>query len=98
MSSGGSDRLQLQLQCDTATLQLNVPVQVVVTAPPHELDQLLWNGQELKADITRPGTYLVGALSLRKDRGSWVAPVVLVKTVGCRMRCSMRCRRTDQQP
>ena len=61
LSSGGGDRLQLQLQSGTATLQLIAPVQVVVTPPPDDLDQLLWNGQELKAEIIRPGIYLVEA-------------------------------------
>ena len=57
LSSGGADRLQLQLQSGTATLQLLAPVQVVVTPPPYVADQLLLNGQALKADMNRPGTY-----------------------------------------
>ena len=61
LSSGGGDRLQLQLQSGTATLQLLAPVQVVVTPPPDVADQLLWNGQALKADMSRPGTYRVEA-------------------------------------
>ena len=61
LSSGGGDRLQLQLQSGTATLQLLAPVQVVVTPPLDEADQLRWNGQALKADIGRPGTYRVEA-------------------------------------
>jgi hypothetical protein len=61
LSSGGGDRLQLQLQAGTATLQLLAPVQVVVTPPLDEADQLRWNGQALKADIGRPGTYRVEA-------------------------------------
>ena len=64
LSSGGGDRLQLRSGTErkgTATLQLIAPVQVVVTPPPDDLDQLLWNGQELKAEIIRPGIYLVEA-------------------------------------
>ena len=61
LSSGGGDRLQLQLQSGTATLQLLAPVQVVVEPPLDEVDQLLWNGQALKADMSRPGTYRVEA-------------------------------------
>ena len=61
LSSGGGDRLQLQLHSGTANLQLIAPVQVVVTPPPDELDQLLWNGQALKADMSRLGTYRVEA-------------------------------------
>ena len=61
LSSGGGDRLQLQLQSGTATLQLLAPVKVVVTPPPDVADQLLWNGQALKADTSRPGTYRVEA-------------------------------------
>ena len=61
LSSGGGDRLQLQLQSGTATLQLLAPVKVVVTPPPDVSDQLLWNGQALKADTSRPGTYRVEA-------------------------------------
>ena len=49
------------MQSGTATLQLLAPVQVVVTPPPDEVDQLLWNGKALKADMTRPGIYRVEA-------------------------------------
>jgi len=63
LSSGGGDRLQLQLQAGTATLQLLAPVQVVVTPPLDEADQLLWNGRLLQADTTIPGTYRVEAPS-----------------------------------
>ncbi len=68
LSSGGGDRLQLQLQSGTATLQLFAPVQVVVTPPPDVADQLLWNGQALKAVKSRPGTYRVEA------RGVTISP------------------------
>ena len=61
VASGGGDRLQLQLEAGTATLQLLAPVQVVIKPPPEKADQLLWNGQVLKADKTRPGTYRVEA-------------------------------------
>ena len=61
LASGGGDRLQLQLEAGTATLQLLAPVQVVIQPPPEKADQLLWNGQVLKADKTRPGTYRVEA-------------------------------------
>ena len=61
LASGGGDRLQLQLEAGTATLQLLAPVQVVIKPPPEKADQLLWNGQVLKADKTRPGTYRVEA-------------------------------------
>ena len=59
--SGGGDRLQLQLEAGTATLQLLAPVQLVIKPPPGEADQLLWNGKALKAETTRPGTYRVEA-------------------------------------
>ena len=61
VASGGGDRLQLQLEAGTATLQLLAPVQVVIKPPPEKADQLLWNGQVLTADKTRPGTYRVEA-------------------------------------
>jgi len=61
LSSGGGDRLQLQLEAGTATLQLLAPVQLVIKPPPVEADQLLWNGEALKAETTRPGTYRVEA-------------------------------------
>ena len=61
VASGGGDRLQVQLEAGTATLQLLAPVQVVIKPPPEKADQLLWNGQVLKADKTRPGTYRVEA-------------------------------------
>ena len=61
LSSGGGDRLQLQLQAGTATLQLLAPVQVVVRPPLDKADQLLWNGRVLQADTTIPGTYRVEA-------------------------------------
>ena len=61
VASGGGDRLQLQLEAGTATLQLLAPVQVEIQPPPEKADQLLWNGQVLKADKTRPGTYRVEA-------------------------------------
>ena len=61
LASGGGDRLQLQLEAGTATLQLLAPVQVVIKPPPEKADQLLWNGQVLTADKTRPGTYRVEA-------------------------------------
>ena len=61
VASGGGDRLQLQLEAGTATLQLLAPVQMVIKPPPEKADQLLWNGQVLKADKTRPGTYRVEA-------------------------------------
>ena len=61
LASGGGDRLQLQLEAGTATLQLLAPVQVVIQPPPEKADQLLWNGQVLKADKSRPGTYRVEA-------------------------------------
>jgi hypothetical protein len=61
LASGGGDRLQLQLEAGTATLQLLAPVQMVIKPPPEKADQLLWNGQVLKADKTRPGTYRVEA-------------------------------------
>ena len=60
LTSGGGDRLQLQLQAGSATLQLLAPVQVV-KPPPEEVDQLLWNGQALMAEANRPGTYRVDA-------------------------------------
>ncbi|MGB1021368.1 MAG: helix-turn-helix domain-containing protein [Synechococcus sp.] len=61
LASGGGDRLQLQLEAGTATLQLLAPVQVVIQPPPEKADQLLWNGQVLTADKSRPGTYRVEA-------------------------------------
>ena len=61
LASGGGDRLQLQLEAGTATLQLLAPVQVVIKPPPEKADQLLWNGQVLTADKSRPGTYRVEA-------------------------------------
>ena len=61
LASGGGDRLQLQLEAGTATLQLLAPVQVEIQPPPEKADQLLWNGQVLTADKTRPGTYRVEA-------------------------------------
>ncbi len=61
LTSGGGDRLQLQLQAGSATLQLLAPVQVVIKPPPEEVDQLLWNGQALIAEANRPGTYRVDA-------------------------------------
>ena len=61
LSSGGEDRLQLKLQSTTATLQSIAPVQVVVEPPLDEADLLLWNSQELKADISRACTYRVDA-------------------------------------
>ena len=61
LTSGGGDRLQLQLQAGSATLQLLAPVQVVIKPPPEEVDQLLWNGQALMAEANRPGTYRVDA-------------------------------------
>ena len=61
LSSGGGDRLQLQLQSGTATLQLLAPGQVVVTPPLDEADQLRWNGRVLQAETTIPGTYRVEA-------------------------------------
>lgn len=61
LASGGGDRLQVQLEAGTATLQLLAPVQVVIKPPPEKADQLLWNGQVLTADKTRPGTYRVEA-------------------------------------
>lgn len=61
LTSGGGDRLQLQLQAGSATLQLLAPVQVVIKPPPEEVDQLLWNGQSLMAEANRPGTYRVDA-------------------------------------
>ena len=61
VASGGGDRLQLQLEAGTATLQLLAPVQVVIKPPPEKADQLLWNGQVLTADKSRPGTYRVEA-------------------------------------
>ena len=63
LASGGGDRLQLQLEAGTATLQLLAPVQMVIKPPPEKADQLLWNGQVLTADKTRPGTYRVEATS-----------------------------------
>ena len=51
----------MQLQSGTTTELLLVPVQVVVKPSPDELNKLLWNGQALKADISRPGTYRVEA-------------------------------------
>ena len=61
LASGGGDRLQLQLEAGTVTLQLLAPVQVVIKPPPEKADQLLWNGQVLTADKSRPGTYRVEA-------------------------------------
>ena len=61
LTSSGGDRLQLQLQAGSATLQLLAPVQVVIKPPPEEVDQLLWNGQALIAEANRPGTYRVDA-------------------------------------
>ena len=61
LASGGGDRLQVQLEAGTATLQLLAPVQMVIKPPPEKADQLLWNGQVLTADKTRPGTYRVEA-------------------------------------
>ena len=78
LSSGGGDRLQLQLQSGTATLQLLAPVQVVVTPPPDVADQLLWNGQALKADMSRPGTYRVEAqgVTISPSPAQDIVPVV----------------------
>ena len=71
LSSGGGDRLQLQLQAGTATLQLLAPVQVVVKPPLDEADQLLWNGRMLQADTTRPGMYRVEALGSSRSAPLW---------------------------
>ena len=78
LSSGGGDRLQLQLQSGTATLQLLAPVQVVVIPPPDVADQLLWNGQALKADMSRPGTYRVEAqgVTISPSPAQDIVPVV----------------------
>ena len=59
LPSGGGDRLQLQLQSGTTTLQLLAPVQVLVEHPLEEADLLLCNGQALKADMTLLSTYCV---------------------------------------
>ncbi len=47
----------LQLQSGTPTLQSIAPLQLVVTPQQADFDQLLWNGQALKAGMSRPGTY-----------------------------------------
>ena len=69
--SGGGDRLQLQLQAGTATLQLLAPVQVVVEPPLDEADQLLWNGRLLQPDTTRPGMYRVEAPGAARSAPLW---------------------------
>ena len=61
-----------------ATFQLLAPVQVVVEPPLDEAEQLLWNGQALKADMTRLGTYRV------KVRGITITPC---PSQGCSFCC-----------
>ena len=59
--SGGGDRLQLDVKAGAMTLQLQAPLELVITPPPTDDDRVLWDGKPLVALPNRPGTYRVDA-------------------------------------
>lgn len=57
--SGGGDRLQLDVKAGAMTLQLQAPLELVITPPPTDEDRVLWDGKPLVALPNRPGAYRV---------------------------------------
>ena len=59
LSSGGGDRLQMDVKAGAMTLQLQAPLELVITPPPSDDDRVLWDGKPLVAVPNRQGTYRV---------------------------------------
>ena len=57
--SGGGDRLQMDVKAGAMTLQLQAPLELVITPPPSDDDRVLWDGKPLLAVPNRQGVYRV---------------------------------------
>ncbi len=64
INSEGGDRVQLAAGKGELTLQLRAPIDLTMTPPPAEIQQVMWNGVPLKQVPKLPGVYRVEKSSL----------------------------------
>lgn len=64
IDSDGGDRVQLAAGKGELTLQLRAPIELTMTPPPAEIQQVMWNGVPLKQEPKLPGVYRVEKSSL----------------------------------
>ena len=64
IDSEGGDRVQLAAGKGELTLQLRAPIELTMTPPPAEIQQVMWNGVPLKQESNLPGVYRVEKSSL----------------------------------
>jgi hypothetical protein len=62
--SEGGDRVQLEAGKGQLTLQLRAPINLIITPPPEESKQVMWNGVPLQQVAKLPGVYRVEKSSL----------------------------------
>ncbi len=62
--SEGGDRVQLEAGKGQLTLQLRAPINLIITPPPEESKQVMWNGVPLQQVATLAGVYRVEKSSL----------------------------------
>ena len=59
IDSEGGDRVQLAAGEGQLTLRLRAPIDLTMTPPPEEIQQVMWNGVPLKQVPKRVGVYRV---------------------------------------
>jgi hypothetical protein len=64
INSEGGDRVQLAAGQGQLTLQMRAPIDLTMTPPPEEIQQVKWNGVPLKQVPKFSGVYRVGKSSL----------------------------------
>ena len=64
IDSEGGDRVQLVAGQGELTLQLRAPIDLTMTPPPAEIQQVMWNGVPLQQVPKLPGVYRVEKSSL----------------------------------
>jgi hypothetical protein len=64
IDSEGGDRMQLAAGQGQLTLQLRAPIDLTMTPPPEEIQQVMWNGVPLKQVPNLVGVYRVEKSSL----------------------------------
>ena len=64
IDSEGGDRVQLVAGKGELTLQLRAPIDLTMTPPPAEIQQVMWNGVPLQQVPKLPGVYRVEKSSL----------------------------------
>jgi hypothetical protein len=64
IDSEGGDRVQLAAGQGRITLQLRAPIDLTMTPPPKEIQQVMWNGVPLKQVHKLAGVYRVEKSSL----------------------------------